>query len=73
MRLIDTCRDSGGYRAGRHLARMIDKNSKRMGAARFGHRTPARAAAPSCSRAPRGGANDEAQVSRARPETFGPS
>jgi hypothetical protein len=46
------------------LARMIDKNSK-LGAARFGHRTPGTVPGlphPPPSRAPRGGANDETQA-----------
>src|SRR5438094_4198583 len=49
----------------RHLARMIDKSSKRMGAARFGHRTPGTVPGlphPPSSRAPRGGANEETQA-----------
>src|SRR5262249_56445076 len=54
---------------------MIDKNSKRMGAARFGHRTPGTVLGlphPPLSRAPHGGADDEAQVGRSEKRQSAP-
>jgi hypothetical protein len=68
---------SGGARDSERVKqRVIRYYCKRMGAARFGHRTPGPLLGlphPALSRAPHGGADDEAQVSRARPGRFGPS
>src|SRR5262245_42293882 len=56
---------------------LIDENSKRMGAARFGHRIPGTVPGlphPPSSRAPRGGANDETRAPTWRRHTsFAPS